>query len=136
MLNTLIETMKTALLRAGASPVYSAFDAVRTDRKEKGIYTIVGVDSFESFTPVYTPYVAYLPFRADVSVKITAPPDMPLETLYDYYSGKVADAFDEFMGLTSSLKKLTVKFDSNIGRLVLSAVLSTGGVTRIERGEI
>ena len=49
MLNTLIESMKTALLRAGASPVYSAFDAVRTDRKEKGIYTIVGIDSFESF---------------------------------------------------------------------------------------
>lgn len=136
MLNSIVDEIKTALIRAGASPVYSAFDAVRIDTKGKGIYTIVGIDQFESYSPVYTQFVAYIPFRADISIKITAPPDVSLEKLYDYYSRYAAEALGDYTGLTSSLKKMSAKFDSNIGRLVLSSVLSTGGVIRVERGAV
>ena len=133
MLNTIIDRVIRELRSFGSDPVYSAFDAIPAEKKSNGIYTVVGIEAFESTAPVYSPYIVYLPFRADISVKVTAPPDVPLGTLYGYYSTKTAVAIGELSGLSCSLKKLTVKYDSNISRLVLTAVLSAGGITRIER---
>ena len=133
MLNTIIGRVIRELRSFGSDSVYSAFDAIPAEKKSKGIYTVVGIEAFESTAPVYSPYIVYLPFRADISVKVTAPPDVPLGTLYGYYSTKTAVAIRELSGLSCSLKKLTVKYDSNISRLVLAAVLSAGGITRIER---
>jgi len=135
MLNTIIDTVVSALRSAGAKPVYSAFDAVSVERKTKDIYTIVGVDSFSSTAPVFSQYVVYVPFKAEISIKAAAPPDTPASALFAYYSRYIAPAVGELSGLECSLKNLTVKFDSNIQRLVLSAVLSAGGITRIERSE-
>lgn len=133
MLNSIIDQICTELRTYGTSPVYSSFDAVPVTRKPDGIYTIVGIESFESTAPVYSPYIVYIPFKSEVSIKVTAPPDCPLEKLYDYYSGKVAVAVGELSGLSCRLKKLTVKYDSNICRLVLTALLDAEGITRIER---
>lgn len=136
MLNSIIEAVSAALRNAGAQPVYSAFDAVPAERKDKGIYTVVGIDSFESTAPVYSQYVVYIPFKSELSIKVTAPPAYPASVLCDYYSMHVAPAVEAISGLECSLKKLSVKFDSNIQRLVLSAVLSAGGITRIERDNV
>ncbi|MBR4626856.1 MAG: hypothetical protein IKO47_04025 [Ruminococcus sp.] len=133
MLNSIIERVVRELRTYGSDPVYSAFDAESVEKKGKGIYTIVGVEAFESTAPVYSPYVVYIPFRADISVKVTAPPEFPMSRLFDYYSTKTAVAVGELSGLDCSLKKLSVKYDSNINRLVLTALLSSGGITRIER---
>jgi len=133
MLNTIISRIARELRAFGSDPVYSAFDAVPAEKKSKGIYTIVGIESFESTAPVYSPYIVYLPFKADISIKVTAPPEVPLSALYDYYSSKTAVAIGELSGLSCTLKKLSVKYDSNISRLVLTAVLTAGGITRIER---
>ena len=133
MLNTIISRVARELRAFGSDPVYSAFDAIPAEKKPKGIYTVVGIESFESTAPVYSPYIVYIPFKADTSVKVTAPPEIPLSSLYDYYSSKTAVAIGELSGLSCSLKKLSVKYDSNTSRLVLTAVLSAGGITRIER---
>ncbi len=135
MLNSIIERVARELRAFGAEPVYSAFDAVPADKKSKEIYTIVGVEAFESSAPVYSPYIVYIPFKADISIKVTAPRDCPMSRLYDYYSSTAAIAVGELSGLSCSLKSLNVKFDSNIGRLVLTAILSAGGITRIERSD-
>jgi len=133
MLNTIIDRVISELRAFGSEPVYSSFDAIPIVKKNSGIYTIVGIESFESTAPVYSPYIVYIPFKADISVKVTAPPDYPLSRLYEYYSSRTAAAVGELSGLSCSLKKLSVKYDSNISRLVLTAVLSAGGITRIER---
>lgn len=135
MLNTIIGNVSAALRDAGAQPVYSAFDAIPVERKTKDIYTIVGVESFASTAPVFSQYVVYVPFKAEISIKAAAPPDTPASALFAYYSRYIAPAVGELSGLECSLKDLTVKFDSNIQRLVLSAVLSAGGITRTERSE-
>lgn len=106
MLNGIISAVTEKLTEKGASPVYGAFDAVPADRKNSGIYTIVGVRSFESTTPIYSLTKIYLPFRAELS------------------------------GLESFLKGISLKFDSNISRLVLTAVISASGTTKIERSSL
>jgi len=136
MLNSIIEQVCTELRAFGASPVYSAFDAVPLTKKPDGIFTVVGIEAFESTAPVYSPYIVYIPFKAEISIKVTAPPDHSLEKLYGYYSDKIAVAAGELSGLVCRLKKLSVKYDSNICRLVLTAVLSAEGITRIERSSI
>ena len=133
MLNDIIKTVADKLSDSGVSPVYSAFDGVPAEQKCRGIYTVVGVENFSSTAPVYSLSAVYLPFRTDISIRVTAPKDMSAEKLFGYYSSKIAPALDDLSGLSCSLSKLTLKYDSNISRLVLTAILSAGGVTRIER---
>ena len=133
MLNSIISQVITELKAFGAEPVYSAFDAVPVTRKTDGIYTIVGIESFERTAPVYSPFIVYIPFSSEISIKVTAPQDCPLEMLYSYYAEKVSPAVGELTGLSCRLKKLTAKYDSNLCRLVLTAVLDAQGITRVER---
>ena len=134
MLNSLIEQVCAELRSFGVTPVYSAFDAKPVTRKYGGICTFVGIESFGSTAPVYSPFIVYIPFSSEISIKVTAPPDCPLEKLYGYYTEKVAATVGEMSGLSCRLKKLTVRYDSNICRLVLTALLEAEGITRIERG--
>ena len=136
MLNAVIERVCRELKAFGAVPVYSAFDAVPVEKKTGGLYTVVGIELFERTAPIYSEYIVYVPFQADVSIKVTAPQDCSLEKLYDYYSSKVSPAIGELTGLRCRLKKLTVKYDSNLSRLVLTAIVGTEGITRIERSSV
>lgn len=133
MLNSIIGQVCSELRAFGAEPVYSSFDAVPVTKKESGIYTIVGIESFSTTASVYSQYIVYIPFSAGISIKVTAPPDCSLEKLYSYYSSKVAPAVSELTGLSCRLKNLSVKFDSNLCRLVLTVLLDAEGITRIER---
>lgn len=136
MLNGIISVVTEKLTEKGASPVYGAFDAVPADRKNSGIYTIVGVRSFESTTPIYSLTKIYLPFRAELDIKVTAPENYSAERLYEFFSDKIYPAAAELSGLESFLKGISLKFDSNISRLVLTAVISASGTTKIERSSL
>lgn len=135
MLSKIIKTVSDGLISGGVFPVYNAFDNVLLEKKCKGIFTIVEISSFESSSPIYSPYTVFLPFKAEVTIKATAPQDYPIETLYSFYDEKVSPAINKLTGLNGSLKDLSIKYDSNINRLVLSAKLLTSGITRVERNE-
>lgn len=129
ILNGIIEK----LVKSGADHVYSAFDAKAVAGKGSGIFTVVGISSFETTSPIYSPYMVYIPFKTELEISITAPEDYSLFRLYDYYDEKIAPAVFELSGLTCELSGMSVKFDSNIGRLVMKVLISARGITKLER---
>lgn len=133
MLSNIIRTIISELDFGGVENVYSAFDAVSLERKNKGIFTVVGVNSFESSAPIYSQYTIFVPFKAEIGISVTAPESSSLEQLYNYYDEKVSPVINKLSGLSSSIRGMTIKFDSAIHRLVLTAKLLASGITRIER---
>ncbi len=133
MINSVIKAVASALVSAGAENVYSAFDAVPVEQKSRGIFTTVGISSLECSAPISSAYTIFMPFKADVAVNVTAPRGFSEKALFDYYSSYIETALGRLSGLESRLKKLSVKYDSNINRLVLGAVFGIGGMTTIER---
>jgi len=136
MLRELIDDITAKLAENGVDPVYSAFDAKAVSRKGSGFFTVVGIGSFESSAPIYSPYTVFLPFRAEIEISITAPEDYSMIKLYNYYDEKVEPAVSDMSGMTCRLSKMSVKFDSNIQRLVLNVRLSASGLTKIGRGNV
>jgi hypothetical protein len=133
MLTDIINSIVTALRNGGVTPVYSAFDAVNVAEKSKGIFTVVGLSSFESDTPIYSQYTIFFPFKAEFEIKITSPENCSLSQIYSYYDEKIDPVISEISGLTCRLSGVSAKFDSNIQRLVLTVKLSASGITKHER---
>ncbi len=133
MLTEIIDSVVNALRGNGADEAYSAFDAKPVEKKNHGIFTTVGISAFESTTPIYAYNMIYLPFKAEIEINVTAPAQFSAEKLYSFYDSSIQPAVHELEGLSCSLKKLTLRFDSNVQRLVLCVKLSAGGVTKIER---
>ena len=73
MLTEIIDSVVNALRGNGADEVYSAFDAKPVEKKNRGIFTTVGISAFESTTPIYTYNMIYLPFKAEIEINVTAP---------------------------------------------------------------
>ena len=132
MLKTIINSIIDELEAADVENVYSAFDAYTIENKGD-IFTIIGIGAFETSPPIYTMAYAYVPFRAEVDISITAAKNMSMEELYDYYTDNIEAALLQMTDMRYTLKKLSLKFDSNIQRLVLNIKLETGGITKLER---
>lgn len=132
MLKTIINSIISELEAADVENVYSAFDAYTIENKGD-IFTIIGIGAFETSPPIYTMAYAYVPFRAEVDISITATKSMTMEELYDYYTDNIEAALLQMTDMRYTLKKLSLKFDSNIQRLVLNVKLETGGITKLER---
>lgn len=115
--------------------VYSSFDAVSLRRKEKGIFTVVGMSAFESMKPIYSKYTVYVPFTAEAEIKVTAPESWSMLSLYNYYEQKLEPAILSFSDLNFKVKGAAIKPDSNIQRLVLTVTVSVSGVNKIERSD-
>lgn len=130
MLETIINAVKAKLEENGAHNVYSAFDNVRMESRSKDIFTVVDISSFESSAPIYSLYTVYIPYKAEMEIKVTAPENCSMTDIYRYYDKFIAASLAGFNG---SFKGMTVKFDSNIRRLVLTAKLSFSGIIRLER---
>lgn len=133
MLETIINAVKAKLQECGAHPVYSAFDNVPIERRDKGIFTVVDISSFESSAPIYSLYTVYIPYKAETEIRIIAPEHCSMTDIYRYYDKFIGEAAAGLYGLNGSLRGMTVKFDSNIRRLVLTAKLSLSGIIRSER---
>ncbi len=130
MLETIINAIKAKLEENGADNVYSAFDNVNMESRSKSIFTVVDISSFESSAPIYSLYTVYIPYKAEAEIKVTAPENCSMTDIYRYYDKFIGTALAGFNG---SFKGMTVKFDSNIRRLVLTAKLSLSGIIRLER---
>lgn len=133
MLKNVISEISLALADKGAEHIYSAFDNIPVNYKGREIFNVVGVESFESSAPIYSQYTVYIPFKAEAAVSVAAPPDYPAEKLYSYFDEHILPAFESISSLTCSLKKLVIKKDSAIDRLVLKVNFSVSGITRLER---
>lgn len=133
MINSVINEIIQKISRNGTVPVYSAFDAVSVERKNRHFFTIVGLDSFELQTPIYSEFTIFAPYKADVDINVTAPESCPLRNLYEYFSDNIKPAVMEISGMNCSMKKISVKHDSNINRFVLTTRLSVSGIDRLER---
>lgn len=133
MIDSIIKEITEKLSQNGVTPVYSAFDAVAVDRKNRGFFTIVNMGSFELQTPIYSEFTAFVPYRADIDIIVTAPENYRMEKLYEYFSDNVQPAVMKFSGMNCSLRKISMKHDSNINRLVLTAKLSVSGMGKFER---
>lgn len=132
MLKNIIDEVKQHLTDAGLKNVYSAFDAVPTERKGS-CFTVVGVKSFSADTPLYAPFVVYFPFRAEVEVTMLAPGNWSMERLYEVFCEKAEPALLEMSGMKTRLASLSLKPDSNLSRMTLRAVMDVSGTRRMER---
>lgn len=130
MLETIINSVKSELEKSGAANVYSAFDCVPIEKRAGGIFTVVDVCSFESSAPIYTLDTLYIPYKAGVAIKITAPADCSMTDIYSYYDRYIGTSI---AGASGKLGGMTVKFDSNIHRLVMTVKVSLSGIIRAER---
>ncbi len=133
MLKDIISKISCALAENGAENIYSAFDNIPAAYKGRELFTVVGIESFECNTPIYSQYAVFIPFKAEVCVNIAAPPDCSAERLYDYFDKHILPAFEDISSLTCSLKKLVIKKESTLGKLVLRVNFSASGISRAER---
>lgn len=133
MLREIIDDIIEKLAENQVSPVYSAFDARALDRKGSSFFTIVGINSFESSQPVYSQYKVYIPFKAEIDITVAAPESCSMTELYSYYDTGIEPVVFDMSGLTCTLTKMSVKFDNNIQRLVLSIRIAASGMTSAER---
>ena len=133
MLKDVIDKVINVLKKNGVNDVYSAFDNISTESKGKHIYSVVGVSEFESSTPVYSLSYIYLPFKTELEIKVTGSKDISMTELYDYFDENIQPAIDDMTDLNCSLKKLSVRYDSNIQRLVLTIRIAANGLNKIER---
>lgn len=136
MIREIINDVIAKLQANGVEAVYSAFDAKPLSSKEREMFTVVGVGGFESFTPIYSPYTVFLPFKTEIDINVTAAAKMSIADIYKLYDEKIQPVVSEMSGLTCNLTKMSIKFDSNIQRLVLTARLSASGITKIERSSL
>lgn len=133
MIKSIIEIIINKLSEKTEGSVYSAFDSMAVRRKGKDFFTVVGVSSFESLTPIYSKYTVYIPFKAEAEINVTAPENYSMLRIYDYYEQYLEPALLELSGLDCRVKSAVIKFDSNIQRLVLTVKIGVSGVSKSER---
>lgn len=135
MINSIIQEIIRKLSHNGTIPVYSAFDAVSVERKNRGFFTVVGLSSFELQTPIYSEFTIFVPYKADIDINVTAPENYSMNKLYQYFSDNIKSDIMEISGMNCTMKKISMKHDSNINRLVLTARFSVSGMDRLERSD-
>ncbi|MDE6035756.1 MAG: hypothetical protein K2G36_07600 [Ruminococcus sp.] len=133
MINKIIDEVIEKLSAKGLKEVYSEYDAIPADRKSRQFYIIIGSDTFESQQPVYSPANIFLPYKAVISVRVTAPENYSMNKLYEYFSGNVKPVIMENTGTDFYIKRVSMKHDTQISRLVLTAEISVTGIEKYER---
>ena len=71
-----------------------------------------------------------------MEINVTAPENYSMVQLYSYYDEKISAVVGDMSGLTCNLSKMSITFDTNIQRLVLTAKLSASGITKTERSSV
>ena len=133
MLTDVLNSIKNELTDAGVTNVYTIFDAVPIEKKGRDFFTVVGISSFETSSPIYSEFTIFIPFKAEVEIKITARESGELAALYRYYDTKIEPVINQLSNLSSKISRMSLKHDTNINRLVLNAGFSINGIRKIER---
>ena len=135
MIKQIIDNIVTALKNNGITEVYNSFDALPLSCKSSGFFTIADIGGFECGRPIYSQYTIFMPFKSEIKLSVTAPEDSRLDRLYTYFGTEIEPVLLSMSDLDCRLSKVSVKHDSNIHRLVLTASFSVCGVDRMERSE-
>lgn len=133
MLKEILDSIVSQFTEKGVQNVYSAFDAYPVEKKG-GIFTIIGIGAFETAPPIYSQFSIYLPFKTEFEINVTGTKNMSMQAIYTYYCDNIEPVLKSMTDMNCSLRKMTVRFDSNIQRLVLTIKLSASGMDRTERG--
>ena len=133
MLETIINSVKSELEKAGATSVYSAFDCVPLEKRAGNIFTVVDICAFESSAPIYSLNTVYVPYTAVAALRITAPENCSMTDIYSYYDRYIGASVT---GASGRISGMTVKFDSNIRRLVMTVKVSLSGIIKAERSAV
>ena len=134
MITSIISEIIKQISQNNSIPVYSAFDAVSIERKNREFFTTVGLNSFELQTPIYSEFTIFIPYKAEININVTAPENYSMQKLYDYFSDNIKPSINQISDMNCSIRKISMKHDSNINRLVLIAGLSVSGIDKLERG--
>lgn len=135
MIKEILSNMVTRLTEAGVENICSAFDAYPIEKKGQ-VFTVIGIGAFETCAPIYSHFSVYLPFKTEIELNLTANKDLSMPMLYDYYCDNIEPVIMGMTDMNFSLKKMSIKFDSNIQRLVLNVRLSASGMNRMERSGV
>ncbi len=133
MLNTILSETVSLLNSNGIDTVYSVYDNIPIPSKGSGIFTVAGIDSFESSSPIHAEFRIFLPFKAEVGITLIAPLSCTMAELYSYFDTHIVPLAENPGSLSFSLKSAAMKTDSNIGRLILKAKFSVSGITSFVR---
>ncbi|MBR6385151.1 MAG: hypothetical protein IKS03_03395 [Ruminococcus sp.] len=133
MLTDVLNSIKNELTDAGVTNVYTIFDAVPIEKKGRNFFTTVGVSSFETSAPIYTEFTVFIPFKAEIEIKVTARESGELAALYSYYDSNIEPVLNQLSNLSSRICRMSLKHDTNINRLVLNVGFSINGIRKIER---
>lgn len=134
MITSIISEIIKQISKNNSIPVYSAFDAISIERKNREFFTTVGLNSFELQTPIYSEFTIFIPYKAEININVTAPENYSMQKLYDYFSDNIKPSINQISDMNCSIRKISMKHDSNINRIVLVAVLSVSGMDKLERG--
>ncbi len=128
----IINEVKQEFINGGVENVYSAFDAIPVSNKGK-IFTVIGMKKFECSMPIYSQYTIYMPYKAELEIKVLAPESSTMEELCNYYETEISGIVNSFTGISSNISGISVKQDKNISKLVLTVNISAGGMKKIQR---
>ena len=131
----ILNELKSALLAVGNQDVYLAFDALPV-RSKGGRFTVLGIRSFEAAAPVYSQYNVFLPFKAETEVSVYAREDEDMLSLFRYFEERVRPALDGLASMTTRICRLSIRHDSSLRRLVLTAGVAVSGVRRTARASL
>lgn len=136
MIDSIINKIIENLSSNGIKNIYSAYDAVSVEKKGRDFYILVGLESFEMHTPIYSDITVFMPYEAEISINITAPENYSMQKVYEYFSAKIKPAIMNFSGIDCYIKKISMKQNSQIKRFVLNVRLYVSGIEKSERKNV
>lgn len=133
MLKKIVSEVIDCIKGGEVKDVFPAFDGTLLENKPKSVVTFIGVKNLTVDKPIFSYDNYFCPFEAEISVSVTAPQWCGAYTLYDFFSNVVIARLVDSAYIFGGIKNLSVKFDSTINRLVLSADIAVSGCETIER---
>lgn len=132
MIDNIIKNIKSLLLSDDYKAVYSSFDNIPYYNKNKGISTYIGIPEFETRNPIYALNTVFIPFSGCLEISVAASLDCSADSLFSFFGEYILPRLSDSEFHIYEVKKITLKPDTNIKRLVLKCQLRISGIFRKE----
>jgi len=136
MIDTVINNIKNSLINNNCKAVYSAFDAVPYYSKNNEISTYIGMQEFETHIPIYSLNTVFIPFSAVAEISVHAPAEFSADKLFAFFSNYILSALNNSDYHIYEFKKITVKPDTNLKKLILKCDFCLSGIFRKENSSL
>lgn len=133
MINTIIQNIKNVIMTDDYKSVYSSFDNIPYYNKNKEIATYIGMKEFQTRKTVYSLNTIFIPFSAIAEISVTAPLDSSAENLLEFFDKNIMEKLNNSIYHNPEIKKLAIKPDTNIKKLVLQCEFNISGIFRKEK---